>query len=445
MSDADPTRRAFMLAAGLGSGLFGAFAVDDGPDAPSVSYDDDGLRQVARLGAMSIPAHSPVPLDASHLTSHRERAESLLASAPVEPEIPNEAVAQEYRERRARAVESLDAVGSASTRFERLHELRSARYWAADAAAVVAAIDGDLSWTAVRDRLESTRADWHAFETRWRYVGDDAVRALAVHAELESHVSHADRLLTQADEARGRGESRSLELGSRAGSVERAQALVTDAGYLYDRHLNGLGTRRALRDAFDRALEALRADVSARCPNRSHEELGARIDHEPPYSAARPLLGEAFSETRRRCAWVAEDRAREDEGVATALVAAGAADRDLRAADTVETAVSRGEYGVPTTLDEIRREKLDALAALETAQDARPAPLSRGWARTAVRSVERGDQQLVEMVDHDHRHVSDVADAVAEYAWGTAVAASTPQALSRLVGVVDAAASPDDR
>jgi hypothetical protein len=65
--------------------------------------------------------------------------------------------------------------------------------------------------------------------------------------------------------------------------------------------------------------------------------------------------------------------------------------------------------------------------------------------RTAARYVDWGDDALVDTLERDRPLVSAVAEAVAEYAWGRAVAAATPGALSRLVGVVDAAAAPADR
>lgn len=386
MTDVDPTRRAFLLAAGTSIGLVGAFAADGGPDVPDVSYDRGALREVARLGVPSVPTVGVVPVAPAHLAMHRDRAESLLESAPADLGVPNEAVAREYARRREDAVESLVEADRAATPVATLDDLRWARHRAADAA-----------------------------------------------------------MVDQAADLRETDGSPSLRLGSRASDVELARALVTDAAYTYDRHRDALEDARPLRDAFDRALAVLAADVTARCPARPDEGFDSRVDREPRASAGRPLLREAFSEARRRCRRVGDGSVREDAGVATALVAAGAADRDRRALEQVSAAVSGGAYGVSRSAARPRREKLTALEAVATARDAAPTPLSAGWVRTAARYVDWGDDALVDTLERDRPLVSAVAEAVAEYAWGRAVAAATPDALSRLVGVVDAAAAPADR
>ena len=445
MTDVDPTRRAFLLAAGTSIGLVGAFAADGGPDVPDVSYDRGALREVARLGVPSVPTVGVVPVAPAHLAMHRDRAESLLESAPADLGVPNEAVAREYARRREDAVESLVEADRAATPVATLDDLRWARHRAADAATVAAAVDGNRSREWVRDRRATVRADLRAFRDRWRYVGDDPAGALAVHAELESLAGHADTMLDQAADLRETDGSPSLRLGSRASDVELARALVTDAAYTYDRHRDALEDARPLRDAFDRALAVLAADVTARCPARPDEGFDSRVDREPRASAGRPLLREALSEARRRCRRVGDGSVREDAGVATALVAAGAADRDRRALEQVSAAVSGGAYGVSRSAARPRREKLTALEAVATARDAAPTPLSAGWVRTAARYVDWGDDARVDTLERDRPLVSAVAEAVAEYAWGRAVAAATPDALSRLVGVVDAAAAPADR
>ncbi|WP_380675945.1 hypothetical protein [Salinigranum sp. GCM10025319] len=82
------------------------------------------------------------------------------------------------------------------------------------------------------------------------------------------------------------------------------------------------------------------------------------------------------------------------------MLTAGAVDRDLRALDRVESAVGRGEYGVPRSVTPVRREKLAALEAVETAREATPAALASGWVAIAVDDVQGGDYTLSRALEY---------------------------------------------
>lgn len=436
MSDVDPTRRAFLLAAGLGTGLLGLFAADDrNPDAPTVSYDREALRRVVALGHPSVPRTVPVPIGADHVARHRERAQSLLSSAPERPDIPNEAVAREYADRYENATDALARAVEARTRYERIRDLRSARWFAAEVSAVYAAFEGELTRDAVLARREPIRADLSAFRDRWRYVGDDPTVAVVVHRELESEVDYVDSMLEQAADHTHDEGSRVLRVGSTAGSVELARTALTDVTYLYDRHRDRLEDARTLGTTFDRAARALADDVAGRCPDSLPDEWESQFQRPLAYTAARELLRRTTSEIEWRCDYVRE--ARERAGVASAVVAAGAADRDLRAFDRVRRAVRDGEYGVPRSVRAVRREKLAALEAVETALRASTGPLASRWAATASRSIRQGDDTISTAAEYDTVDVRDAARALAEYAWARARATAVPPALARVAGVLE--------
>jgi hypothetical protein len=444
VSDVDPTRRSVLLAAGLGVGLSGVFALDDGrPAEPDVSYDAGEMRRVVDIGTPTIPRTFPIEIGADHVAANRDRARSLLASAPETPDIPNEAAAREYTERYEEAVEALERAADAPTPYERLDDLQSARWFAADVSAVFAAFEGEVTRADVLARREPVRERLARLRDRWRYVGDDLAVALSVHRELESRVDDAERTL---DRAAGDGrpdENRVLHVGSIAGTVERARTAAENATYYYDRFVDSLADRRPLGGVFDRAAEVLVADVTARCPAPRSDGWESRFDRDLAHTVARPLLRGAFSEVDWRCRNAEE--AREHEGVATAVLTAATLDRDLRALDRVQRAVGRGRYGVPRSVDPVRRERLDALAAIETARDAAPESVASGWARGAVGDVQLGDRELTRAVEHDRLDADEVAEATASYAWGRARSEATPGALSRLTGVLAAAATDAER
>lgn len=437
MTDVDPTRRAVLLAAGLGVGLFGAAAVDTGDDTPDVSYDTAAVRRVAELGQPRLPASWPVSVEQSHAAASRERAESLLDAAPEAPDIPNEAVAREYDDRYADAVGALARAAETRRPSERLASLRWARSRAADVNAVAAALVGELTHEAVLAKTDAVRESLDSLRGRWRYRGDDPTVAAAVHSDVENDVAHAEALLEQLSEPRGRSERHVLGVGSNAGTVELARAVVEDAAYLHDGFVAGLDDPHRLRPTFDRAARTLAADVTTRCPDRRAEPWESRAERDPPAVVARPLLRAARTETVGRCGRL--DERRERSGVATAVVAAGAADRDLRAFEAVRTALKRGEYDRPRSVTSVRHEKLDALAAIQTAMGTPPSAVAVPWTGEAVDAVGRGDERLVRAIEGDHLDVRAVGEAVAWYAWGRRRAAAIPDALARLRGVLDAA------
>ncbi|WP_380675947.1 hypothetical protein [Salinigranum sp. GCM10025319] len=207
-ADVDLTRRALVLAGAMGLGFFALFAVDDGRDQPDVSYDTDALGRVVDLGTPTSPRTFPVSIGSEFVESRRERAESLLASAPEDPDIPNEAVAREYADRYEHATDALSRAEEAQSPYERLDALQSAQWFAADVSAVYAVFAGDLTLEDVLARREPVRDRLADFRERWRYLGDgdDPGVALAVHAELESRVDYAAGQLERADEIHRGGE-----------------------------------------------------------------------------------------------------------------------------------------------------------------------------------------------------------------------------------------------
>ncbi len=444
MSDVDPTRRALILAGAMGVGLVPLFAAaDGGPDDPDVSYDSGALGRVVGLGTPTIPRTFPVEIGADHVAASRDRALSLLSSAPESPEIPNEAVAREYADRYEEAVEALERAEEARTPYERLDALQSARWFAADVNAVYAAFAGELTRGEVLARREQVRERLARLRERWHYVGDDLSVAVDVHGTIESRVDYAEGTLERATERRGADESRVLGVGSTAGTVELARTAAENAAYYYDRFVDSLADPQPLGDAFDRAARVLVADVTARCPDPPADEWESRFDRDLAYTVAHDLLRDAVSDVTWRCRSAREARGR--EGVASAVLTAARADRDLRALERVRAVVDHGEYGVPRSAEAVRREKLAALEAIETAQAATPTVLASGWARGAVGNVDRGDQTLSRAIERDGVEVSEVARAVAAYAWGRTRAAATPGALSQLTGVLDAAVTSSTR
>ena len=444
MSDVDPTRRALILAGAVGVGLVPLFAAaDDGPDDPDVSYDSGTLRRVVGLGTPTVPRRFPVEIGSDHVAANRDRALSLLSSAPDSPDIPNEAVAREYADRYEEAVEALTRAEEARTPYERLDALQSARWFAADVNAVYAAFVGNLTREEVLARREQIREQLARLRDRWRYVGDDLAVAVDVHGTLESRVDYAEGTLERAAERRGPDESRVLGVGSAAGTVELARTAAENATYYHDRFVDSLADPRPLGDAFDRAARVLVADVTARCPDPLTDEWESRFDRDLAYTVAHDLLRDAVSDATWRCRSAGE--ARDSEGVASAVLTAAGADRDLRALDRVRAAVDRGEYGVPRSGEAARREKLAALEAVEAAQRATPTVLASGWTRGALGNLDLGDRTLFRALERDRVEVIEVARAVATYAWGRTRAAATPGALSRLTGVLDAAATSSAR
>lgn len=434
MSDG-PTRRRVLAgaAAGLGA-LAGCNRLAKSTESTTPSVDPAARRRVAALGSPTIPWRLPVPVDEAALAARRNHVRTLLATVPESPAIPNGAVRSELLERRAAAVDALERAADDETGYGRLSSLRWARVKARNAHATMAAIRGELTREDVRGRRSGIREGVQTFRARWRYVGDDAERAVVVHAELESLVRRVAGRLDGT--SRGREASGVLAVGDAAERLELAAAALADARYLYDRHRGRLARERRLGDAIERTARELVASVSDR------RERLKPFREDPEAEFGRELVGTPAAalvrDAPRGARWATERARRAFDGgrPATALRAAGRADRAFRAFESVRSAVARGDYDDPATASTLREAKLDALAAVERARTETASRLADAWLRSAVSDVDGADRRLTEGDPTE----SAVEEAIAAYVWCGARAGRTAAALAWTRGALAAAA-----
>jgi hypothetical protein len=331
------------------------------------------LEAIGDGSAPEIEKRVPVDIGETYLSEAASRAETLLGSVP-EPlgpeEIPNGAIREELSETRESALEALDRADGASTPYEELLALGHARRDARNVAAGWEAIDAGLiredledSAAAVHDRIGETR-DRHA------YVGEDPVRAVLVHREIEDFLQRAEGDATVDWRGFEGTRENPVALGQFAGHVEAAVAARENAAHVFEAFSGSLSERRDLEGRFEEAAESLLGEVETRREDvptlEDGEEISSLVDGDvedtPAAWALRRLHGEA-TDTRD------VETERSAGRLASAILLAGEKLAHASAFEALRETVDGGEHFVPETVADVRSIREDAVDAIETARD----------------------------------------------------------------------------
>ncbi|USZ69825.1 hypothetical protein NGM10_17160 (plasmid) [Halorussus salilacus] len=380
------TRRGFLALAACGAfagctDLVGDFR--DGNDE-EVTVDGAALREVVSADAPTAPATIPVDIERAHLDESESRARDSLSSVPApldSGDVPNGAIRAELTDTYEGATGALDAAADAESDLEAAAELRSARRDARAVAASWAAIEEGLTRDDVRGDADPVGDALDDFRRRWRYVGDDPVRAVVVHETIESLVERAAREwrgVTDPESRRGpERETREtpMAVGETAGALERARASLDDAAHFYDRFDASLDDSRRLGSALGTAGESLAATVERRLsdlPDGDRDDPSSFVDRELGDAPAGAALAELYSSVDTP--YALED-ARSMGQRASVVTGAHETLVRIRAFESLRERIEDGEFVTVESADDVRTLREDAVDAVETALDSSANPL----------------------------------------------------------------------
>jgi hypothetical protein len=399
-----------------------------------VELDGAALRSVVDADdRQTVPERVPVGVGADHLAASETRARSLIEAVPADlgpDEIPNGAIRERIRRKRAYAVESLETATEAPTPFERLEAFADARAEARFAAGAWRAIDAGLTRDDLTDEAGAVRDDRSAFRERWRYLGDDPVVAMRVHAEIERRVD-AGRADVALGEPRHYRVGNPLGVGEVAEEIERARVAVSDAAHLYDRLTASVDdptdlrprfvdARRSLHDAF----EAERDDLPEIDPREPWSIEGVEVDDTP----AQRALDELYRPIDPR-----HDDRWDDVPPARALHWAHAALVAVAAFGSLRARVADGERFTVESVDDVAAMRREAVEAVRSAAADRSV-LTRTALTDAADRLRHTDARLSEV--SDDTTAARIRHEVSAYPVVTARARAIPAASERVAGVL---------
>jgi len=423
------TRRGALVALGALAGCSGVNPLSSEPDP--VELDAAALHGVVDDSAPSLPERLPVGIAEGHVAASENRARTLLDAVPATlgpDEIPNGAIREKVRHARERAATEISEASAATTPFTRLEAFGSVRAEARFAAGAWRAIDEGLTREDLGEEAKTVRSDRRALRDRWRYVGDDPVKATLVHAAIEHRIASGRSDIAVGEPHRYRP-GNPLGVGEIAEEVERARVAVDDAAHLYDRLTATLDdsvdlrerlvdARRRLREAFEAEREAL----SSVDPQEPWRVEGVDVEDTPAAEALEELFGPVNPE--RDDGWA-------ETTPAEALTWAHASFVSLSAFTALRERVHEGEtFAVESAadVDAVRSAAIEALRAAE-ASPAEP-ELTRHSTAELADQVAWADERLVN--EEESVRASWLRDDVATYLTVMARARATPAASERV-------------
>lgn len=433
------TRRGLLALAG-GATLAGCGGLPEPLGSSPPALDGERLADVTDGAVPAVPRTVPVDVDDEHVGRHVDRARGLLSAAPLpfdRREVPNGAMRRELNEVAEAARATLERARDAASPFEALLALRDARGKARTVATAWAYADEGVRRDDLADEADRLADDVASFRERRSYVGDDPVRALLVHAAVESLVrAAATNAGGRPDASRlTRAPENLLTVSEDAAAFERGRAALADATHLYDRLRADASTIRDLAPAFDAALAALldtlradTADLDGSAPASAH--VDADVENTPVEYPLEYLAGDLedfASITRRR------DRGER----AAALRSAHRELTRLRAFEALRERVDDGETYAVETVEDAAAVRADAVAALEDAGRETDHPdLSREVLHNMAGLVAQVDGELDGHAGDGEVPVERIRRQVGEYVYADVVAAVTPAASAAVAGAV---------
>jgi hypothetical protein len=371
------------------------------PGLGAEALDGDRLAELASRDAPAVPETLPVAVEGSFVADQTAVARDHLAAVPGpfdREEIPNGVIRQRLTHEYESARETIRTVAGLPTPVERLERTGYARTRARGVRAAWRAVESDLTVADVRDSADAVRDDVESFASRWSYVGDDPVRAVVVHAELEGNV-RAGRVWTDVDQRRAlEREDGPFAVQEVAEDVERARVDVDAGTYLFDRFRASLATERTLRSTFRAARRDLHARIRRQgdaVPDDRVEDPTTLVDRDVGETAGIWALDELVREARYRVRDVDEDDDRRPS-LASDVVGAAGALCHLRALERLRERIERGEDVSVSSVDDVVALRENAVAAVEAARETdRARVLTRELLPRYARGIERrGDDQF---------------------------------------------------
>jgi hypothetical protein len=422
------TRRGFVALAGSVA-LAGCSGLNPLSEPEPTTIDGSALREAASGDPPTVPPSMPVAVERAYVDTGAEAVRDTLASVPApfdEREVPNGMIRRELAEMYERATDALEDVSKAPSPAEALGSLRYARESATAVATAWRAIDGDFDSADVRERASAVRSEIDDFRGRWRYVGDDPVRAVLAHAEVEDRVATAGRRLSGAVDRSRRVPGNPAAVGEMAGDVAAARASLAHGVYLYDRFVASLSATRPMGPVFRRAGESLTATMNDR-----RAGLPAADGSPSSYvggDAAEAPIGSALVELRDGIGYA--DRIDDERATgqrANVVLSAFWTLVRIRAFERLRERAESGDYVTVESAADVRRMRESAFRAVESAlaSDA-PPRLARHVLQT-VGALTYVAERLQEYEDDDEVHVDWLGRELGRYVSVEAMARATPE------------------
>ncbi|WP_132058731.1 hypothetical protein [Halorussus amylolyticus] len=424
------TRRGFLALAGsatlAGCGGFGSdFFEDDPPE-----IDGDDLRDAISGDVPTVSERFPVRIEQSHLDATAARARDDLESVPAPfdaDEIPNGAIRAELTSMHEQANEHLERAERAETGVESAAEIRGARESARAVAAGWKTIDSGLTSGDVREIASEVRNGVETFRGRWRYVGDDSIRAVVAHARIEELVASAVRQVQSGVRRSDNEPENPVTIGEFAGQVEHARAALDDAGYLFDRYESSLDETRDVRNGLETAVKSLSGLLDDRREAVPHDHSGGAsslvdrdIEDTPVASALSDLLHpidyahgvEGERETGQYASAV--------RSVHETLVR-------IRAFESLRERAEDGDYVTVESAGDVRDLRNGAIQSVEAAVESGSNPnLGRHILADAAAGIEYADDRLERHDTDDDISVEWLTRELGQYVLVDSIARATP-------------------
>ncbi|KTG11537.1 hypothetical protein AUR64_03285 [Haloprofundus marisrubri] len=337
------------------------------------------LQPIVEQTVPTVPQTVPVSIEASFVAGHVEEARQLRNEVPApldSDEIPNEAI----RERMNRLAEVVDerlrAVSDGATPFERLQRAQRARVGARELSAAWRTIDTEFTTDGVRDDARSVREAVDAFVSRWSYLGDDPVRALRVHGEIERSLQAARNWATFESRDYPSNDTGPFVAGEMASDLERARTHLTLASYLFERLRNDIDSERNLRSRFEETKQGLIGRVKRRrgsLPDRSDDESPtALVDRTVDETAGVWGLHSLYEETTREARALERTQSEENESVANVsldVLDLFGALLSIRGFEQLRRRIENGDDVDVSSASDLRSVRQNAVNAIEAARE----------------------------------------------------------------------------
>lgn len=396
----DSTRRGFLALAGsaaVGTGVALAGCNQLDPRSKRTTISGDALSEAVARESPAVPQRLPIDVEQSYLDQSTESVRETLSTVPAPltaDQIPNGEIRRRLMQSYEDATERLQAVTQEDTTpATTLNRLQSAHREAGTAAAGWGAVESDYGYEALREESEKLLGDVDAFRRRWRYVGDDPVRSVLAHAEIEHNVANAGHNARSVLSQTTRQRETALSVGDSGGKLLSARNSLADASYLFDRYVDSLDSARPVGDGLRDAGESLIQTVENRrdsLPDQ-HSKPGAYVDADVDDT----YVGYALEELRDvDYAGGIEDE-RESGRWANVVLSGHQTLVKIRAFEQYRDRVERGDYPELQSAADVETIRDGALDTVETALDEQENHgLERRMLTDLVRTVEYVTREL---------------------------------------------------
>ena len=338
------------------------------------TIDAGRLAEVVAADAPTVPETLPVEIEESFVDEQRSSAESDLAAVPApfdREEIPNGVIRERLNDTYEAATDSIDQIDEVETPYGRLGQANSARVDAHQVQAAWRAIEEDLTQSDLADEALAIQSAIDEVAARWSYVGDDPVRAVIVHDEIETEIRSARNWLSSRTSRTRREDWTALDVANLAEDHERARTSVAVASYVFDRFRESLDTTAEQRSRFESAREELRGQIRDRMgslPPEDVDEPTSLVDRDIDETAGVRALASIGSEARYR----ADDALEADDGPSLVSNVLGAADALVyaRAFGTLRERIQDGDDIAVERAEDVAELRSEAVEAVNEARDA---------------------------------------------------------------------------